>query len=195
MYSVPLRRPFLSLLLSCTAAIAVCAPARAIPDAATPTLVGGSVGAELVVSGPGVSGGNLAYYVYGSAGIARSFSARAELLAGGGRKSMTVVSAEFSALPTPVVTVNFEPGVTWAGGSAGPSLGLRGTGSLPVIKLGVTGYGRVHLINSRVTTEFGLGLDYPVAPHLRASLSAIQFNGGFEPNGLLILLGIKAKLG
>ena len=199
MTAIGLNRESFFRIMPCVLAALLCLagvkPAEALPDASTPTLAGGVLGGEIAVAGKNVSGGSLPYYVYAGAGLARAVSARAELLGGGGRQSMTVVSAAFAALPTPFVTVNFEPGVTWAAGSAGPSLGLRATGSFPLLKWGVTGYGRIHAINSRITTEIGLGADYPVAPHLRAAISAIRFNGGFEPNGLMLLIGIKAKLG
>jgi hypothetical protein len=154
-----------------------------------------SVGAELGVAGSGVSSSGLPYYLYANGGVAHLISLKAELLGGGHRPALKLLGAEYAVLPIPLVTLTFEPSVAFVNNSIGPSLGLRATGTLPATKLQGTGYVRVEYLDSRATTEIGLGVDYPVAPLVRIAASAIQFNGGFEPTGTLFTLGLKFRLG
>ena len=182
-------------LLSLSLLLAGSRAAQALPDAAAPALLGITLGAEAGFAGPKVGTSGIPYYFYGSGGIGHIMGLKGEWLGGGNRPDLRNLSGQFSVMPTPLVTVVAEPGWTLLGGSSGPSLGLRATGSLPFVGLKLTGYTRISEVNSTAMTEIGMGLDYPVSKLLHLSISAIQFNGVQEPAGTLFLAGIKTKLG
>ncbi|HET6383426.1 MAG TPA: hypothetical protein VFJ58_08560 [Armatimonadota bacterium] len=182
------------IMLAACALVALARPAVAIPDASTPTLLGVTLGGELGVAGQGVGSSAIPYYLYGQGGLARLLAVKGELLGGGHRPTMKLLTAEFAELPTPLLSVSFEPGIVSFRNSVGPTLGLRATVGTP-IKLRATGYARVHFVESQTTTEFGAGVDYPIANMLRLSVSAIHFDGGSEPAGTLFLAGLKLHVG
>ena len=181
-------------LFVCGILLSAVLPAAAIPPAAAPTLLGLTVGGELGFAGKGVGGSHISYYGWAEGGVGRLLSVKGEILGGNGGPTLKTICAQFSVAPLPLVSIVAEPGVSFVGNSTGPSLGLRATGSL-LSTLRITGYARIHYLDSTATTELGVGADIPIGSGLRGSLSAIQFNGGFEPNGVLFLAGLNYRLG
>ena len=185
-------------LTTAVAALAIgimCRPAYAIPDASTPVLLGGTLGAEAGVVGTDVNKG-IPYYIYGTVSAIHLVSVKGEILNGHGRPNFKSIGAQVEILPLPFVTLVAEPGLSWFDNSTGVSLGLRASGSVPTTSFRVTGYARFHYVDSKTTGELGAGVDVPISKHLQVALSGIHFTGGgAEPAGVIFLVGLKTRFG